>query len=701
MKYKKVICLILCICFLMVPLNIQISGATSWVGSSSYGWYANDNSSLSSIKTLMSEQTNSYMMSRFEKILTEYPLSGYFNSYKTQGCVWHCGNCQTRTSGCINSFYDDEINKTVSLGGWQCYGYARYCFYRFFKTFSSKTITLSSGFSATDLKNKINSSLIGSHFRSKGHSMVYLAQDSNNIYFIDANSGYNRETGCASGKCSNNSSHYSTECKINVRRFSWAEFTSRYSSSGVTIYAPVTIPDSGNNDSSNVTITSYPSKNTITDTNAILWARVDKPSDYEVTKIGIRVRKDGDTYSNGWSRYDTPGSNYVGHAYMYPYYDLNEELNATLTHATKYWLQFYAVVDGTEYWSNEEWFITTGSHSYYGGYEADHPHKYYQKCACGYYYYTGETASLSDCSYCYPILTITFNVNGGYINDSKSPTFHTDSDEFIFLNSNNSKYTLCWKYGSEPDPNGLIDDTTFGLERDGCNFLGWSLSPNGGIVYDKTIPYAPEDIYPDIVNGNATVNLYAVWEAYEHSYTYSWETMPTETENGIFIKLCKNCNSKTEYSIPNIKIDSIIFANNKIECKVLKPDIDPELSYMLATPYCVDGEGVATGFSEDDKYIIHTFENISALTSASEIEIELWFGAGEIPYSCAVLETRKYTFEQICNDISGDSNINAIDMVMLRVKLLGELDLSTGDTNADGMVDARDLVHLKKYISNY
>lgn len=32
--------------------------------------------------------------------------------------------------------------------------------------------------------------------------------------------------------------------------------------------------------------------------------------------------------------------------------------------------------------------------------EAIHPHKYYKKCSCGDYYYTGETATLSDCSFC-------------------------------------------------------------------------------------------------------------------------------------------------------------------------------------------------------------------------------------------------------------------------------------------------------------
>lgn len=106
-------------------------------------------------------------------------------------------------------------------------------------------------------------------------------------------------------------------------------------------------------------------KNTITDTNAILWGQVDKPKSYPVTKVGIRVRLDGSTYDKGWSRFDNTSSTYTNSTYMYPYFDLNKELNLTLTHNTTYYFQFYAVVNGKEYWSDEGKFTTTGSgHSY-------------------------------------------------------------------------------------------------------------------------------------------------------------------------------------------------------------------------------------------------------------------------------------------------------------------------------------------------
>ena len=105
-------------------------------------------------------------------------------------------------------------------------------------------------------------------------------------------------------------------------------------------------------------------KNTITNTNAIIYGEVDKPSSYPVTKIGIRVRVDGGTYDSGWSRYDGTSSTYVGSTFMCPYYDMNKELKLTLTHSTKYFYKFYAVVNGKEYWSPEGSFTTTGSHSF-------------------------------------------------------------------------------------------------------------------------------------------------------------------------------------------------------------------------------------------------------------------------------------------------------------------------------------------------
>jgi len=45
---------------------------------------------------------------------------------------------------------------------------------------------------------------------------------------------------------------------------------------------------------------------------------------------------------------------------------------------------------------------STHEHSYSTHYEAEHPHKYYNKCDCGDRYYTGETKYVASCSECTP-----------------------------------------------------------------------------------------------------------------------------------------------------------------------------------------------------------------------------------------------------------------------------------------------------------
>lgn len=122
--------------------------------------------------------------------------------------------------------------------------------------------------------------------------------------------------------------------------------------------------EEGTSTSSSVTISNQSAKNEITDTNAILWGKVAKPSSAAVTKIGICITSDGDTFANGWSKYEAPSKNYVGYTEMFPYYNMNTELHITLLHLKTYRYKFYAVVGGKEYWSPEYTFTTTGSHSY-------------------------------------------------------------------------------------------------------------------------------------------------------------------------------------------------------------------------------------------------------------------------------------------------------------------------------------------------
>ena len=64
-------------------------------------------------------------------------------------------------------------------------------------------------------------------------------------------------------------------------------------------------------------------------------------------------------------------------------------------------------------------------------YEAAHPHKYYKKCACGEFYYTGETEKLASCPECNPIGPVTYAVTGGNITFDKATGTITDCDDTV------------------------------------------------------------------------------------------------------------------------------------------------------------------------------------------------------------------------------------------------------------------------------
>ncbi len=226
--------------------SLTASADTYWVGSSKYGYYANNSTALNEVKAIMSKNCSSSEIARFNKILSEFPLSGYFNSYKTKACTWHCSTCNSWdeliAKGCRSSFYDDETGKTVpcSMTDWnnaiQCAGYAVYCYYRFMGKTTADIITLPKGFTADQLKSVFSDKTIrtGAHFRKlPGHSLCYLTRDDNYIYFIDANSGYNSATGCGS---KDSKGHYQTCCKINLHKYTYKEFASACSSGKLTIY---------------------------------------------------------------------------------------------------------------------------------------------------------------------------------------------------------------------------------------------------------------------------------------------------------------------------------------------------------------------------------------------------------------------------------------------------------------------------------
>ncbi len=102
----------------------------------------------------------------------------------------------------------------------------------------------------------------------------------------------------------------------------------------------------------------------ITDTNAYLYGTVKKVQSSNVNKLGMRIALNGKDYSTGKTYAYTPNSDYTHTATVYIWFDINDELKYYLTHATTYKYQFYAQIDGKDYWSAEKTFTTTGSHSF-------------------------------------------------------------------------------------------------------------------------------------------------------------------------------------------------------------------------------------------------------------------------------------------------------------------------------------------------
>ena len=292
------------------------------------------------------------------------------------------------------------------------------------------------------------------------------------------------------------------------------------------------------------------------DDNAIVHGEVNKPTSYPVTRIGIQVRKDGNTYSNGWSRFDNTQKTYTNSSWMSPWFNIKTELGVTLVHSTRYYYQFYAVVNGKEYWSSENTFVTTGSHSYgswytttsatcksggteerkcscgatetrstsalghdYGStyFEADHPHKYAHLCQrCGYKEFTGGNLDYYEkCDTCNKPEATTVSVN---------VTANCGVTNFEWTTTNRTeKYVLkIFKDKAWQDSAVQIIST----DSTSCSL---------------TLPAGYYEAYVDSCNGSIyTCSNIIGFTVLEHDYT-AQVVKPTYTSDGFTEYTCSSC----------------------------------------------------------------------------------------------------------------------------------------------------------------
>lgn len=106
-------------------------------------------------------------------------------------------------------------------------------------------------------------------------------------------------------------------------------------------------------------------------------------------------------------------------------------------------------------------------------------------------------------------LTVHYKANGGTITSDD----YSLVDGYIYKKSNNSKYAHIWEYNST-EPNGLGNASTYGLEREGYTFVGWSSKADGtATVFDQNdLTVVPTDLTTKIKTSNCTLDMYAIWE---------------------------------------------------------------------------------------------------------------------------------------------------------------------------------------------
>jgi len=420
------------------------------------------------------------------------------------------------------------------------------------------------------------------------HSLVYLARDSTYIYFIDANSGYNSATGGAKGKCGNsNHTSTCCKINLRRFTYSgfisaygslviYTTATSSGSGSGsstpkLTIKYNV---NGGTISSDTYGLNSDGLVKRLSDNSVDIqvnsYGEYQKYGLYDYDTFGLSkkgYRFVGWTLSNNKDKvYDMSAAWYpeeiypdlskgsatiTAYAVWEPYkltikYDSNggkissskadtyylqsdglvkkKSDDKVYTQTPKYGVLFEnGFVDDTtlglvrEGYAFAGWSLATSGKTVYTDTQAWKPEEIYSNLKNG-------DATITAYAIWTPYqLSVTYNANGGYISDEKADLHSLTQNDMVFEKSVNGLYTMKRPYGTTVEW-GFTDDSTLGLVKDCHKFVGWTLENGNGKVYDVLSPWNPEDIYPNLVNGNATITAYAVWEQTNHTYTNSHDT---------------------------------------------------------------------------------------------------------------------------------------------------------------------------------
>ncbi len=89
--------------------------------------------------------------------------------------------------------------------------------------------------------------------------------------------------------------------------------------------------------------------------------------------------------------------------------------------------------------------------------------------------------------------------------------YYTDANGTLCKSENGAAYQQKCYMGISY-PNGLVDAASFGLEKEGFLFYGWSAKPQGATVWGEKQAFMPEELSPALAGGDQELTLYAVWK---------------------------------------------------------------------------------------------------------------------------------------------------------------------------------------------
>ena len=286
-----------------------------------------------------------------------------------------------------------------------------------------------------------------------------------------------------------------------------------------------------------------------------------------------------------------------------------------------------------------------------------------------------------------------------------TPTGYYLNSSVVYRVDKSTAFTESWVYGTTRQ-NGLTNNTTFRLSRDGYKFVGWCTTADGSTrIFDQNDnTIKGEDIYPDLKNADKTITLYAIWEKIPATLSkVEIVTLPSKTEyligeslntDGLSLKLTYSDNSTVtvtdgfacsgfDSAVEGIKTVTVDYAGykNTFDVEISAPQLtiigmvieygdDVKRDYMLGEEFDPTGMNFVIKYSDMSvERIPVTSEHITKFDPNTE-------------------------GEQVVEITYDDSVFNFV--VTVRNP---EPNCIPGDTNNDGTVDLNDYTYLMRILN--